>query len=391
MTQTGSSPSQPADYSPVAQEDPQNRDLDPPPAYENPPQVITEVVEPGIRITSRPIQENLTMPDLETCLSPTRGNIICKVTSATLVVGLGIFIACMVDSYHKINEGYVGIYFRHGALRDKVTDPGVHFLMPFFEDYQEVRIRPETFSMDPMLAITKDGIENTFREITTITTVRKDKLVMMAKKFGMDFKKVLVFDRVKEDLRIYCANHTIDEVYNTMFLDIVEAVKENVKNSINRLGEDGIEILNLVIPKPEIPPDIALNYKQVKVQWTEQLVATQQQKTERIKKETELIKAVADAERQKAVLEITIQERIIEKEGAKNVSLINNDIKKAAENNEADIAKYKLQKEAEANNALYTDKYIKLNLAKSLANNTKFYFSGQQSELGSLFNKILGN
>ena len=56
------------------------------------------------------------------------------------------------------------------------------------------------------------------------------------------------------------------------------------------------------------------------------------------------IQAVADAERQKAVLEITIQERIIEKEGAKNVSLINNEIKKAAENNEADIAKYKLEK-----------------------------------------------
>ena len=57
-----------------------------------------------------------------------------------------------------------------------------------------------------------------------------------------------------------------------------------------------------------------------------------------------VFQAVADAERQKAVLEITIQERIIEKEGAKNVSLINNEIKKAAENNEADIAKYKLEK-----------------------------------------------
>ena len=92
--------------------------------------------------------------------------------------------------------------------------------------------------------------------------------------------------------RIFCANHTIDEVYNTMFLDIVEHVKRNVKSSIQRLGEDGIEILNLVIPKPEIPLDIAQNYKQVKVQWTEQLVATQQQKTERIKKETELIKVM---------------------------------------------------------------------------------------------------
>jgi len=385
-----------AEYTPVAQEDPHQGQNDPPPAYEPPPQVFTQGVSQAENnatrsfLVERENGESLAMPDLESCLNPTRGNLWCKLITAIIVVVVGIMVACMVDSYHKINEGYVGIYFRHGALRDKVTDPGVHFLIPFIEDYKEVRIRPETYSMDPVLSITKDGIENTFREITTITTVRKDKIVMMAKKFGMDFKKTLVFDRIKEDLRIFCANHTIDEVYNTMFLDIVENVKENVRTSIRRLGEDGIEILNLVIPKPEIPPDIAHNYKQVKVQWTEQLVATQQQKTERIKKETELIKAVADAERQKAVLEITIQERIIEKEGAKNVSLINNEIKKAAENNEADIAKYKLTKEAEANDALYTDKYIKLNLAKSLSNNTKFYFSGQQSELGGLFNKILG-
>ena len=57
-----------------------------------------------------------------------------------------------------------------------------------------------------------------------------------------------------------------------------------------------------------------------------------------------VFQAVADAERKKAVLEITIQERIIEKEGAKNVSLINNEIKKEAENNEAEIAKFKLEK-----------------------------------------------
>ena len=79
-------------------------------------------------------------------------------------------------------------------------------------------------------------------------------------------------------------------MYNTKFLDIVDTVLAKTKDKIRTLGEDGIEILNLVIPKPEIPLDIARNYKQVKVQWTEQLVATQQQKTERIKKETELIK-----------------------------------------------------------------------------------------------------
>lgn len=101
--------------------------------------------------------------------------------------------------------------------------------------------------------------------------------------------------------------------------------------------------------------------------------------------------AVADAERQKAVLEIKIQEQILEKEGQKNVSSINNEIRREAEQNEANIAKYKIEKEAEANSQLFTDKFVQLNLAKSLSNNTKFYFSGDNSALGSIFSKVLGN
>ena len=90
--------------------------------------------------------------------------------------------------------------------------------------------------------------------------------------------------------REFCANKTIDQVYNTEFLTIVAHVQREVNSSIVRLGQGGIEILNLAIPKPEIPIDIAERYKEVKVQWAEQLVATQQQKTEGIKKETERIK-----------------------------------------------------------------------------------------------------
>ena len=104
-----------------------------------------------------------------------------------------------------------------------------------------------------------------------------------------------------------------------------------------------------------------------------------------------IFQAVADAERQKAVLEIKIQEQILEKEGQKNVSTINNDIRREEEENEADIAKYKIEKEAEANSKLFTDKFVQLNLAKSLSNNTKFYFSGDNSALGSIFQKVLGN
>jgi len=367
---------------------PETPHSDLPPSYEQIIPIASTTNERNVRPQSLDPSDKPAMPRQETL---PLGSLCYKLILTVVVVAVAIIVACIVDSYHKINEGFVGIYFRHGALQTRVTEPGVHFMLPFFEDYKEVKIRPETFSMDPVPSITKDGITNTFREITAITKIKREKIVFMAKTFGMDFKKALVYDRIKEDLRIFCANHTIDEVYNTMFLDIVAHVTENVKMSIKRLGQDGIEILNLVIPKPEIPTDIARNYKQVKVQWTEQLVATQQQKTEKIKKETELIKAVADAERHKKVLEIEIQERIMEKEGNKNVSLIENEIKRVAESNEADIAKYKLEKEAEANELLYTEQYTKLNLAKSLTQNAKFYFSGQNSELGGLMQRILGS
>merc|ERR1712098_681622 len=114
--------------------------------------------------------------------------------------------------------------------------------------------------------------------------------------------------------------------------EIVQAVREEVDQKIQDLGDGGVEILNLVIAKPDIPQDIAQNYKQVKVQWTEQLVAKQQKVTEEIKKETELLKAVADAKRQKEVLEIKIQEQIIETEGQKNISEINNKIVRDKQN-----------------------------------------------------------
>ena len=172
-------------------------------------------------------------------------------------------------------------------------------------------------------------------------------------------------------------------------------VKQNVQDHILRLvdakdGLNAIDILNLAIPKPDIPRDIAANYKAVKVQWTEQLVATQQQKTEKIKKETEKIKAILDAERQKDVLEINLEKDLLKKEKEKEVNDIENRIIKDREENQANVDSYKKEKQAEANKQLYSEQYIQLELAKSLSENTKFYFSGETSPLGGLLSKILG-
>ena len=163
-----------------------------------------------------------------------------------------------------------------------------------------------------------------------------------------------------------------------------------------------------MIPKPNIPSELAQNYKQVKVQWTEQLVATQQQKTEKIKKETETMKAVLDAQRQKEILEIDIAKDILRKEGDKKLLIfdvekdilrrdgdkklsdIENEIVKLRELNVADIQYNKMTKEAEGNQKLLTPDYVRLEMSKNLSKNTKFFFSGDQSPLGALMARIMG-
>ena len=186
-------------------------------------------------MVSVPLVSRISMPDVESvncCDTSNKPFLLCKIISAISVVVLAVIIACMVDSYHKINEGNVGIYFKYGALKDDITYPGVHFLQPFVVDYVEVKIRPQTDTLDPIKAITKDGIQNSFNGIQVISRIKVDQLVPMVKKYGLDFKESLIFDRIREALKIYCANNTIDDVYNKRFLEIVQSISKLLFYSI---------------------------------------------------------------------------------------------------------------------------------------------------------------
>jgi hypothetical protein len=102
------------------------------------------------------------------------------------------------------------------------------------------------------------------------------------------------------------------------------------------------------------------------------------------------MKAVQDANRQKEVKQIQIQNDLLSKEGQKKLSEMDNEIVKLRDQNAADVDKYKKTKEAEANKELHTHDYVKLEMAKTLATNTKLFFSGDQSPLGAVLARIMG-
>ena len=138
----------------------------------------------------------------------------CKVaTGGGIFAFLAIlFVILLVSSIHTIEEGSVGIYFRQGALQDSYSLPGVRFKAPFISELREIKIRPQTETMADVRPVTRDGFEITFHEIQVISSVEVSQLIALVRKFGSEFRRVLIYDRVSEDLRLFCANHTIDEV-----------------------------------------------------------------------------------------------------------------------------------------------------------------------------------
>ena len=117
-----------------------------------------------------------------------------------------------------------------GALEDRYALPGVRFQKPFITEMREITIRPTTETMEDINTVTKDGIEIVFHGIQVLSSVDLEQLLSLVKKFGSEFRRVLIYDRVSEDLRLFCANHTIDEVI-WIYIQIYICIYENSNES----------------------------------------------------------------------------------------------------------------------------------------------------------------
>ena len=46
-----------------------------------------------------------------------------------------ITIISLLSGFHKVEEGYVGIYFKFGKLEKEVSYPGFHFMIPYINTF----------------------------------------------------------------------------------------------------------------------------------------------------------------------------------------------------------------------------------------------------------------
>ena len=52
-------------------------------------------------------------------------------------------------------------------------------------------------------------------------------------------------------------------MYRTRFLDITNYVNESIVEALQKFAPNGLKLWNVFLPKPDVPPAIAANYRQV--------------------------------------------------------------------------------------------------------------------------------
>ncbi|XP_020902817.1 erlin-2-B [Exaiptasia diaphana] len=268
----------------------------------------------------------------------------------------GAVVACVVIStavifnfaLHKIEEGHVGVYYRGGALLQSTSGPGYHFMIPFITSFRSVQSTLQTDEVKNVPCGTSGGVMIYIDRIEVVNILNSDNVYEVVKRYTADYDKTLIFNKIHHELNQFCSSHTLQEVY----IDLFDQIDENLKIALQKdllVMAPGLTVHAVRVTKPKIPESIRRNYEVMEGEKTKLMIAQQKQKVIEKEAETERKKAVIEAEKQAQVSQIQYQQKIMEKESLKKMSLIEDDTHLARMKARADADLYIAQKEAEAN------------------------------------------
>eukprot|EP01096_Ripella_sp_DP13-Kostka_P010646 TRINITY_DN4227_c0_g1_i1.p2 TRINITY_DN4227_c0_g1~~TRINITY_DN4227_c0_g1_i1.p2 ORF type:complete len:343 (+),score=166.41 TRINITY_DN4227_c0_g1_i1:46-1074(+) len=319
------------------------------------------------------------------------------------IAGLGV-----MDSYHEVPEGHLGVYWFGGAMLERVTEPGFHFKLPFVERVAHVQYTLQTDTVRDIPCGTSGGVLIYFDKIEVVNVLDKKFVYKTIKQFGVDYDKTWIFDKIHHEINQFCSSHSLQEVYIEQFEKLDEALASSLQQQCNE-WETGIKIVAIRVTKPRIPDSVRKNYEAVEESKTQLMVAEQTQRVRRAEEETKRVQAKIRAEmeaetaiinaRKEAEVSLIESEKIanqskirremeiFEKEAEKTMALIENEISVARQRAAADSTFYSLTTEAEALSKKLTPEYLKYTLYTSLANNTKIFFG---EKIPQIFLDFLG-
>lgn len=291
-------------------------------------------------------------------------------TLSLLIVGVAVLLSV---SMHRIDEGYVGVYYRGGALLPEMSTAGYQNMLPVVTTMHQVQTTIQTDEIRDIPCGTSGGVMIYFDRIEVVNQLQRHAVHDIVKNYTIHYDKTLIFDKVHHELNQFCSGNTLQDVYIDQFDTIDENLQEALQISLNEMAP-GLRVLSVRVTKPRIPESIRLDYERMEAEKTKLLIATQRQKVVEKEAETERKKAIISAEKEAKIAEIQNQQQIDARLAEKQIQQIEDEIVTNRQKATADAEFYAAQKLAEGNALKLTREYLELKKYEYLGSTTKVYF-----------------
>ena len=242
----------------------------------------------------------------------------------TLVGGVLAIILLIAFSPLKIvRAGQKGLYFRFGAIQERVLDQGIHWRIPLMDSIKKVTIRPieleDNVEVGANGAITKDN-QTVGAQMTIFFKYKEDDLVRMYKEFGEDKIASITKVTLKESFKEVIGEYTIFDLAASQD----EIGVSTVKRLRDKLAQYPIEIVDMKITNydwsDEFDKQIAntmARAQQVK-QAEQELLITEQEAQKKVKEaEADKQALVTQAEGEKLAAALMAEAKALEGDGIK--------------------------------------------------------------------------
>ncbi|KAJ6318052.1 hypothetical protein OIU76_013571 [Salix suchowensis] len=308
---------------------------------------------------------------------------------ALIAIPLSSNIMNSLSILHQVPEGHVGVYWTGGALLQTITDPGFHLKMPLITQYEPVQVTLQTDQVRDIPCGTKGGVMINFEKIEVVNRLGKGYVYETLLNYGVQYDKTWIYDKIHHEINQFCSSRTLQEVYIDVFYQIGEKMKDALQGDCTRYAP-GIEIISVRVTKPTIPQSIRRNFEHMEEERSKVLISIERQRV--VEKEAETTKkiAISEAEKNAKVSKILMEQKLMEKDSARQQQEIGNQMYMAHENILADAAFYRAMKEAEANKLKLTPQFLELKFIEAIANNTKIFFGDKVPNM-VLDQRLLGN
>ena len=217
-----------------------------------------------------------------------------KRSTAFILIGALVALLALSMSMYTVDQRRAAIVFQLGEVIEVQTKPGLHFIVPFYQNVRLYDMRIQTLeARDPERFLTSEN-RNVLVDSFVKWRVADVRLYYVSVHGDPLQAESRLAQTVNDALRAEFAKRTVHDVVSGERDKIMSVVAERVDQDVRRIGVSVVDVrLKRVDFVPEISSDVYRRMESERKRAANELRATGQAEGEKIK---------ADADRQKVVI-----------------------------------------------------------------------------------------